>query len=352
LRFSFFLTPTGAGALQRRALVVRFVVPPRFSPQIIEALRQAPAVAIIPARYESTRLPGKALADIGGRPMVEHVYRRTATARSIGAVIVATDDQRIVDAVERFGGNVCLTKATHQSGTDRIAEVAEGLDCPIVVNVQGDEPLIDPASIDAAVAPFASDPDLQMSTLRYRLDDAAEALDPNAVKVVVDRNGYALYFSRTPIPFVGLRRPSSFNRAGAPPPARSPRVGDGSGLFYKHIGLYAYRREFLLRFSRLEPTPLERAERLEQLRALEHGFRIRTVETRHDSIGVDSEADLARVRQLTHTFTDDRRVGVLGVPTRSGEQRLRPAPSEDSRGASERGWGPASADKGAGGPRE
>lgn len=284
--------------------MVRFIVPPRFSPQIIEALRHAPAVAIIPARYESTRLPGKALADIGGRPMVEHVYRRAAAARSVGAVIVATDDHRIVEAVERFGGHVCLTRATHQSGTDRIAEVAEGLDCPIVVNIQGDEPLIEPAAIDAAVAPFGREPELQMSTLRYRLEDEAEALDPNVVKVVVDRNGYALYFSRAPIPFVGERQPSSFTRVGAPPPTRSPRgfaLGDGSGLFYKHIGLYVYRRDFLLRFARLEPTPLERSERLEQLRALEHGFRIRAVETRHDSIGVDSEADLERVRQLVAT---------------------------------------------------
>jgi len=280
--------------------VVIFAVPPGFSPQIIEALRQAPAVAIIPARYESTRLPGKALADIGGRPMVEHVYRRTAAARSLGGVIVATDDQRIVDAVRAFGGNVCLTRSTHQSGTDRIAEVAEALACPIIVNVQGDEPLIDPADIDAAVSPFAGDPDLQMSTLRFRIEDDAEALDPNVVKVVVDRNGYALYFSRAPIP--------TMRKTGTAP-------------FYKHIGLYAYRRDFLLRFAALEPTPLEQAERLEQLRALEHGYRIKAVETRHDSIGVDSEADLIRVRQLVATGQPLReRVGVLGAPTRSGER--------------------------------
>ena len=209
--------------------------------------------------------------------MVEHVYRRAAAARSVGGVIVATDDQRIIDAVERFGGNVCLTKTTHQSGTDRIAELAEALECPLIVNVQGDEPLIEPEDIDVAVAPFADDPDLQMSTLRYRFRDESEALDPNNVKVVVDRNGYALYFSRAPIP--------TMKRSGIAP-------------LYKHIGLYVYRREFLLRYARLEATPLEQAERLEQLRALEHGFRIKAVETRHDSIGVDSEADLARVRHL------------------------------------------------------
>jgi 3-deoxy-manno-octulosonate cytidylyltransferase (CMP-KDO synthetase) len=237
-----------------------------------------PTVVIIPARFESSRLPGKALADIAGRPMIEHVYRRAAAARSIAAVIVATDDERIRRAVEGFGGEARLTDRGHPSGTDRLAEVAESLDADLIVNVQGDEPLIDPAMIEEALAPFASDATLMMGTLRRRLDDPRELADPNVTKVVVDRDGYALYFSRAPIPF-----------------QRDPGA---AATAWKHIGLYVYRREFLLAFARLSPTPLERAERLEQLRALEHGFRIKAVETSFDSVGVDTPEDLERARRL------------------------------------------------------
>jgi 3-deoxy-manno-octulosonate cytidylyltransferase (CMP-KDO synthetase) len=215
--------------------------------------------------------------------MIEHVYRRASAARSVGAVMVATDDERIRAAVEAFGGTARMTRGDHRSGSDRLAEVAAGIDCDVIVNVQGDEPLIDPAMIDEATAPLLADATLPMVTLRQRIEDPAELADPHVVKVVVDREGFALYFSRAPIPFLRDDGP------GAAPAGCGP---------FKHIGLYAYRREFLLEFARLEPTPLEQAESLEQLRALEHGFRIRTVETIHRSIGVDTAGDLERVRRL------------------------------------------------------
>jgi 3-deoxy-manno-octulosonate cytidylyltransferase (CMP-KDO synthetase) len=227
-------------------------------------------------RFASTRLPGKALADIAGRPMIEHVYRRARRAASVASVLVATDDPRIAEAADRFGAPVRMTRASHRSGTDRLAEVAADLDCDLVVNVQGDEPLLAPEMIDEALSPFRGDAALVMSTLRRRIEDPHEWQDPNVVKVVVDRAGYALYFSRAPI----------------------PAARGASSDAFKHIGLYVYRREFLLTLAGLAPTPLEQAESLEQLRALEHGYRIRTVETRWDSIGVDTPEDLERVRRL------------------------------------------------------
>jgi 3-deoxy-manno-octulosonate cytidylyltransferase (CMP-KDO synthetase) len=232
---------------------------------------------VIPARYASTRFHGKPLADLDGRPLIEHVYRRVTDCQAIGTVIVATDDERIRSAVEAFGGRVQMTNPAHVSGTDRVAEVARGLDCELVVNVQGDEPLIEPAMIQEALAPFTTAA-LQMATLRRRIDDAADFRSLNVTKVVVDRDGYALYFSRTPIPH--HRDP------GAPLEA------------WKHVGLYVYRRKFLLEFARMAPTPLERLEALEQLRAIEHGVRIAVVETRHNSIGVDTPEDLERVRRV------------------------------------------------------
>jgi 3-deoxy-manno-octulosonate cytidylyltransferase (CMP-KDO synthetase) len=262
--------------------VVRFAVPPDSRPGPSAISAPVTAVAIIPARYQSTRLPGKALADIAGRPMIEHVYRRAAAARTVTSVIVATDDERIAAAVRGFGGDVRMTSAAHQSGTDRLAEVARGLDCGLVVNVQGDEPLIEPAMIDEAVSAFAEDPALEMSSLRRRIAAGGEeARNPNVTKVVVDRHGHALYFSRAPIPFV---------RSGSPPPPA-----------WRHVGLYVYRRECLLRLAALAPTALERAEALEQLRALEHGIRIKVVETAFDSIGVDTVEDLVQVRSIMLT---------------------------------------------------
>jgi 3-deoxy-manno-octulosonate cytidylyltransferase (CMP-KDO synthetase) len=208
--------------------------------------------------------------------MIEHVYRRAADARGVGSVIVATDDERIVEAVKAFGGTARMTRADHRTGTDRLAEVAADLTCDIVVNVQGDLPLLDPAVIEQAVQPLADDRTLQISTVRTPIRDETEYLSPNVVKVVVDGTGQALYFSRSPVPF-----------------QRGPRA-----TAFKHIGLYAYRRAFVPIFAALPQTPLEQAESLEQLRALEHGYRIQTVLTDIESIEVDTPEDLERVRRL------------------------------------------------------
>jgi 3-deoxy-manno-octulosonate cytidylyltransferase (CMP-KDO synthetase) len=237
-------------------------------------------IVVIPARYASSRFPGKPLASIAGRTMIEHVYRRAAKSGAVDAVIVATDDQRVADAVHAFGGQVRMTRSDHTTGTERLAEVAGSLACDLVVNVQGDEPLIDPRMIDEAVAPFAADAGLVMSTLRRAIDDPAELASPHVVKVVVDCHDRALYFSRAAIPC--RREGGASASAGA----------------FKHIGLYVYRRDFLLTLAALPPTPLERLELLEQLRALEHGYRVLTVETQFDSIGVDTPDDLERVRAI------------------------------------------------------
>jgi 3-deoxy-manno-octulosonate cytidylyltransferase (CMP-KDO synthetase) len=234
---------------------------------------------VIPARYAASRLPGKPLADIAGRPMVEHVYRRAAAARGVAAVIVATDDERIASAVAGFGGRWVMTRPDHASGTDRIAEVARGLSCDLIVNVQGDEPALAPTAIEQAIAPLAADPSIVMGTLGSPLDDASDPQNPHVVKVLVDRHGFALYFSRAPVPY---RR-----EAGAP----------GSAVL-RHVGLYVYRRDFLLTLASLPRTPLERAESLEQLRALEHGYRIIVVETDYQSLSVDTPEDLDRIRRL------------------------------------------------------
>lgn len=218
--------------------------------------------------------------------MIEHVYRRAASAPGADAVVVATDDARIALTVERFDGIVRMTRSIHRTGTDRVAEVAAALECDIVVNVQGDLPLLEPEMVTQVLQPFDSDTSVQMSTLRRQITDQADYTNPNVVKVVVDRNGDALYFSRSPVPHVR---------------DDPPYVGAGvSRPFYKHIGLYAYRRPFLLTLTDLPQTPLEVAESLEQLRVLEHGYRIRTVETQHESIEVDTPDDAERVRhQLT-----------------------------------------------------
>jgi len=218
--------------------------------------------------------------------MIEHVYRRVAASKIISQVIVATDDLRIATRVHDFGGKVKLTKATHQTGTDRLAEVAASLDCDVVVNVQGDEPLIDPRALDELVAPFVADRTVQMTTLFRRIHEGAELTNPNVTKVVIDRGGFAMYFSRAAIPHI--RDP----RGGWPP-------------MYRHIGLYGYRRKTLLVLASLEPTPLERAESLEQLRALEHGIRIKAVETRHESFEVNTQEDLEQVRRLLATPTSN-----------------------------------------------
>lgn len=218
--------------------------------------------------------------------MIEHVYRRAAASPVVSRVIVATDDLRIATRVSEFGGQVRLTKATHETGTDRLAEVAASLDCDIVINVQGDEPLVDPGALAELAEPFRRDPGVQMTTLYRRIHDPADLNNPNVAKIVIDRGGYAMYFSRAPIPH--RRDP----RGGWPP-------------LYRHVGLYGYRRSALMVLASLEPTPLERAESLEQLRALEHGIRIKAVETNFESFEVNTPEDLEQVRRLLTTTSSN-----------------------------------------------
>jgi len=244
-------------------------------------------VAVIPSRFGSTRFPGKSLALIRDKPMVQWVYERAKRSTLLDRVIVATDDQRILKAVKAFGGEAVMTGAEHATGTDRIAEVARTIDCDIVVNVQGDEPLIDPDMIDAAVRPLAEDPSIPMGTLAKLITDPAEATDPNVVKVVMDGKGYALYFSRAPIPW---------DRDGWSGKTSLADLNTG-GPRYKHIGLYVYRRDFLLAYAAMPQTPLEMTEKLEQLRALEQGHRIRVVVTERESFGVDIPDDLSKILQ-------------------------------------------------------
>ena len=256
---------------------------------------QPKAVAVIPARYNSTRLPGKPLLDIAGKPLVVWVAERARAASSISRSLVATDDPRIVDAVSAAGFDAVSTRADHLSGTDRIAEVAHNLSADIIVNVQGDEPLIDPETINRAVNALIEDPEAQMSTTCEPITEAADVLNPSVVKVTFDENGYATGFSRTPIPFTNqaVEQYSALEAA-----LRRP---DASGLlnsFRKHTGLYAYRRDFLLKFARWPASDSETRESLEQLRALDHGVKIKVVEAASPSIGVDTPEDLERVRAL------------------------------------------------------
>jgi len=241
------------------------------------------AIAMIPARYHSTRLPGKPIIEIQGKALIEHVYRRVEQARLIDRIIVATDDTRIVEVVERFGGHVVMTRSDHQSGTDRLAEAAKELHPDVlIVNVQGDEPLIEPSVIDRAIT-AARIRDAEMVSAMTRFSNSTDVQDPNRVKVVTDRNGFALYFSRSRIP--------------------------SNGTCFLHLGLYVYRAGFLSTFSKLERTPLETAERLEQLRVLEHGFRIRIIEVDSDSWGIDTAADLEKFKELTTKSTEARMSG-------------------------------------------
>lgn len=227
--------------------------------------------------------------------MLQHVYERACQARYLTSTVIATDDDRVAAVARQFGARVRMTRPDHASGTDRVAEAASAENAELVVNIQADEPLIDPAAIDAAILPLAHDPDIQMGTLKKQIEDPREITDPNVVKVVTDRTGNAIYFSRCPIPYVrpeGAEASESSRHAGES--ACAIRVG----VHYKHIGLYVYRREFLLGYSALPAGPLEEAERLEQLRALENGHQIRVVETEYESLGVDTPDDLARVSRL------------------------------------------------------
>jgi len=246
---------------------------------------RASIIAVIPARYGSTRFPGKALALIKDKPMIRWVYERTQRSRLVDRVVVATDDERIRQVITAFGGDAVMTSPEHPTGTDRVSEVAEKLDCDIVVNVQGDEPLIHPEMIDQAISPFLDDASIPMGTLCKKMDNPEEAFDPNVVKVVFDGNGFALYFSRAPIPWDRDHWSGKSSFAGMA--LARP--------MYKHIGLYVYRRDFLLHYAKMPQTPLEAAEKLEQLRALESGYRIKTVVTEHESFGVDIPEDLSKI---------------------------------------------------------
>jgi 3-deoxy-manno-octulosonate cytidylyltransferase (CMP-KDO synthetase) len=237
-------------------------------------------VAVIPARYDSSRFPGKPLALIAGRPMIQHVVERAREAGRVSRVIVATDDERIRAAVASFGGEAVITRRDHRSGTERIAEVAARIPAEFYVNVQGDEPLISPGAIDAAVEEISSEADIQVATLCVPIVQPAEIMDPNVVKVVTDFDGNALYFSRAPVPWV--------RDAAEPVAARH----------FKHIGIYSFRRDALLEFPALPPGDLERLEQLEQLRWLENGYRIRVGECEYSGVAVDVPADVARVEEI------------------------------------------------------
>ena len=239
-------------------------------------------VGMIPARYGSTRLPGKAIRTILGTPMVQRVYERCAAAKVLDAVYVVTDDQRIVSVVEGFGGQALMTSPHHASGTDRAAEAIASIDADIVVNVQGDQPFVDPAMIEEAVAPLLTDASLEMATVMHPISKPQDLADVGVVKTVVDRAGFALYFSRSLIPY---------------PQSATPHT------VFEHVGLYVYRKQFLLKMAGLEPTLLEQVESLEQLRVLEHGYRIRVVrtscaDTEFSGFSVDTPADLARAESM------------------------------------------------------
>lgn len=233
-------------------------------------------LGVIPSRYASTRLEGKPLKDICGHTMIEWVYKRTKMS-NLDEVVVATDDERIFKEVEKFGGKAILTRKDHENGTSRIAEVCEKItDYDVIVNVQGDEPLIEPDMINSIINSFKEDDSIAMSTLKYKIDTMEEIENPNYVKVITDKKGYALYFSRSVIPY--------------------PRKMDLKN-YYKHVGIYGYKRDFVIEYAKMEPTPLEKSESLEQLRALENGYKIKVMETPYKIIGVDTQEELEKVRK-------------------------------------------------------
>ncbi len=235
------------------------------------------AIGIIPARYGATRFEGKVLADLMGKPVIQHVWENARRASTLADLIVATDDVKVKEEVERFGGKVVLTAKEHKTGTDRLREVVNPIDTKVVVNIQADEPLLHPSMIDDIVRPLLEDKGILMTTLKKKITDPEDLRNPNVVKVVTDKNGYALYFSRSPIPF--------------------PRFHDGV-VFYKHIGLYGFTKEFLFTFTNLPVSALENIEGLEQLRVLENGYRIKVAETQFDTIGIDTPEDLERAKEV------------------------------------------------------
>ena len=256
---------------------------PRFARSQETRIQGAPltVLAVIPARYASTRLPAKPLVELAGKPMVQHVYERARKAKLVSRVVVATDDERIVAAVRAFGGEALMTRADHRSGTERMAEVASHIPAEIYVNVQGDEPLIEPAAIDTAIEAM-NDDSVRVATLCVPIRRAEDIRNPNVVKVVADFEGNALYFSRAPIPWV---RDLADAEAG-------------TLRHFKHLGIYVFRRDALLEFPTLPPGELEHIEKLEQLRLLENGIPIRVVETEYDSVSVDTPEDVTRVEEI------------------------------------------------------
>ena len=234
-------------------------------------------LGVIPARYASTRLEGKPLKDIHGHTMIEWVYKRAKNS-SLDEVVVATDDEKIYDEVTGFGGKAIMTRKDHPNGTSRIAEVAESYsDFDVIINIQGDEPLIEGEMIDSLILPFREEVDLVMATLKHKMDTIEEVENPNNVKVVTDMNDYAIYFSRSPIPY--------------------PRTLDMDN-YYKHVGIYGYKRDFVMEYATMDSTPLEVSESLEQLRVLENGYRIKVLDTPFKIVGVDTPEDLEKVREI------------------------------------------------------
>ena len=236
-------------------------------------------IGVIPARYEASRFPGKILADINGKPLIQWVWERAKRSGILDRLIIACDDAHVEKIAKKFGADVVMTAKQHACGTDRILEVISDLDAKIVVNIQGDEPLIHPSMISTAAQALLDDPSLVMTSLMKKIDNQEQLLNPNVVKVVVDKNDFALYFSRAPIPHL----------------AESSEVQPD---YYKHIGLYAYTKDFLFTFKNLAPSKLEKIERLEQLRVLENGYKIKLLQTQFDTVGVDTPEDLEKVKTL------------------------------------------------------
>lgn len=235
-------------------------------------------IGVIPARYSSVRFEGKILAPLLGKPMIQHVWENAKKAKTLDELVVACDDERIYSAVTDFGGKAVMTAKAHMSGTERIVEVVADRDVEIVVNIQGDEPLLHPSMIDDVAYYLLNNPDVVVATIMKRIEDETEVNDANVVKVVVDKKGHALYFSRCPIPFVREEEP-------------------GMRVHYKHIGLYGYTKDFLFTYKNMAPSKLEKLEKLEQLRILENGYPIKVIETKYETIGVDTREDLEKVKQ-------------------------------------------------------
>lgn len=239
------------------------------------------AIGVIPARWGSTRFEGKVLAPILGKPMIQYVWEQAKQAKSLDDLIIAADDERVMKVAQEFGGKVVFTARGHSTGTDRLTEIVNPLDVKFVVNIQADEPLLEPRMVDDLVYALKRDSNVSMATVIKKITNEDDITNPNVVKVVVDKNGGALYFSRLPIPYI-----------------RDDKGKKKIDLYYKHIGMYAYTKDFLFTYTNLPHSKLEEAEKLEQLRALEHGYKIKTVETKYETIGVDTPEDLETVKRI------------------------------------------------------